>query len=101
MDLVPFDPEIERTLSRIRREKKSSTMSGQNEGMGETRPPTEEIPITEGTRNTPPHMDGARKFGEFINPTHEGYGSAIVRSPLNVNNFELKASIIQLVQNNT
>ena len=46
-------------------------------------------------------MDGTRKFGEFINPTHEGYGSAIVRSPLDVNSFELKASVIQLVQNNT
>ena len=69
-----------------------------NEGTGETneRPV---VDVNERTRNT--HMDGTRKFGEFINPTHEGYGSAIVRSPLTVNSFELKASVIQLVQNNT
>src|SRR5204863_4829593 len=68
------------------------------EGTGETneRPVTD---INEGTRNT--HMDGTRKFGEFINPMHGGYRSAIVRSPLTVNSFELKASVIQLVQNNT
>src|SRR4051812_26323389 len=62
-----------------------------NEGTDET--------STERKRNTP--MDGSRKFGEFINPTHEGYGSSIVRSPLAVNNFEFKASTIQLIQNNT
>src|SRR3954462_5752387 len=46
-------------------------------------------------------MDGTGRFGEFINPPHEGYGSVIVRSPLAVNSFELKASVIQLVQNYT
>ena len=41
-----------------------------------------------------------RKFGDYINPTTDGYGSAVVRSRLGVNNFELKPSFIQLIQNN-
>lgn len=45
-------------------------------------------------------MDTTRKFGNYINPNIEGYGSAVVRSPLAVNNFEFKASIIQFIQNN-
>ena len=69
-----------------------------NEGTGETN----ERSVTDiNGRTKNAHMDGTRKFGEFINSTHEGYGSAIVRSPLAVNSFELKASVIQLVQNNT
>src|SRR5438270_70113 len=103
-ELIPFDPEIEKKLSRIRRKKRRLDMSGRqeeilervNERTGETRPLTE---ATERMRNTP--MDGTMKLGEFINLTHEGYGSAIIRSPLAVNKFELKASTIQLVQNNT
>ena len=39
-------------------------------------------------------------FGDYMNPTTDGYGSAIVRAPLAVNSFELKASMIHLIQAN-
>lgn len=45
-------------------------------------------------------MDGTRNFGDYINPTIEGYGSAVVWSTLVVNNFEIKASTIQVEQKN-
>lgn len=51
---------------------------------------------TNATRNM--NMNCMRMFRDYINPTTECYRSSIVRSPLVVRNFELKASTIQLVQ---
>ena len=39
-------------------------------------------------------------FGDYMNPTAKEYRSVIVRTPLTLNNFELKACTIQFVQNN-
>src|SRR4051812_7988941 len=52
--------------------------------------------VNERTRNA--QMEGARMFADYITPTTEGYGSAVVRSPLTVNSFELKASTIGLIR---
>ena len=61
----------------------------------------EQTRLTEGEgTNAPRTTEGVRMFGEYMNPTAERYGSTIVRVPLAVNNFELNASTIQLVQSN-
>ena len=61
----------------------------------------EQTRLTEGEgTNAPRTTEGVRMFGDYMNPTTEGYGSAIVRTPLTVNSFELKASTIHLVQAN-
>src|SRR4051812_6096116 len=61
----------------------------------------EQACVTEGEgTNIPRNTDGVRMFGDYMNPTVQRYGSTIVRTPLAVNNFELNASTIQLVQAN-
>lgn len=50
------------------------------------------------TRNA--NMGTMRKIRDYINPITDRYGFAVVRLPIRVNNFELKALIIQLIQNN-
>ena len=76
-----FDPEIERSLRQLRRERRAvervfeSTMAEENE-----------------------HNDRAMK--DYLAPTLEGCSSSIVRPPVQANNFELKTSLIQFVQQN-
>ena len=61
----------------------------------------EQTRLTEGEgTNTPGDAEGVRLFGDYMKPTTEGYGSAVVRSPLTVNHFELKASVIGLIKDN-
>src|SRR4051812_49002171 len=50
--------------------------------------------------NIPRDAEGVNMFGDYMKPTTEGYGSAVVRSPLTVNTFELKASTIGLIKDN-
>ena len=75
MDFSDFDPEIEKTLRRLRLEKKAAEMAG-------------------------PHDDAEAKraLRDYAAPTLAGIASSIRRPAIQSNNFELKSGLIQMVQ---
>lgn len=77
-DLIAFDPKIERTLRRIRREQNQvNTIEDQ-------------VPIT-------PNNE-ARPLREYVVPLVNGIHSSIQRPIVQVNNFEIKPSMIQMLK---
>src|SRR5436189_6070192 len=42
-----------------------------------------------------------KKIREYSNPSADGFGSSIVRPPIEANSFELKPSMIQMIQHRT
>src|SRR3954462_13977248 len=42
-----------------------------------------------------------KKIREYSNPFADGFGSSIVRPPVEANSFELKPSMIQMIQHRT
>ena len=42
-----------------------------------------------------------KKIREYSNPSADGFGSSIVRPPVEANSFELKPSMIQMIQHRT
>ena len=76
-----FDLEIEHTLRQLRRERRSAkefleaTMTNENE-------------------------QNDRAIKDYLAPTLQGCSSSIVRLPIQLNNFELKTSLIRFVQQN-
>lgn len=75
LDLVPFDPEIERTLHRLKKEKKDCT--------------TENETMEEQLEN--------RTLGDYAVPLVTGATSSIRRPAIQANNFEIKPAILQMV----
>ena len=78
--LVPLDPEIDRTCRALRR-------------LQLTEPGT--IENNEQNENQNVHQ---RLLRDYAIPNAEGAGSSILRPPVNANNFELKPGLIQMVQ---
>ncbi|MED6111104.1 hypothetical protein PIB30_049479 [Stylosanthes scabra] len=74
--ILDFDPEIERLLTKLRKRSKLQKVIQEE--------------ISEGVRD---NMDDKAN-----NPTSNNYGSSMVRPAMEANNFELKPSLIQLVQ---
>ncbi|MED6117927.1 hypothetical protein PIB30_114593, partial [Stylosanthes scabra] len=90
-----FDPEIEKTLRKLRKQAKLQEHS-------------HEIPFEEAFEekefedeignNMAGNEDNnrGRKLADFSIPSAASYGSSVVRPAVDVNNFELKPSLIQL-----
>ncbi|GKV23246.1 hypothetical protein SLEP1_g32996 [Rubroshorea leprosula] len=74
-DLVPFDPEIDRTFREFLREQKQHIMAEEGEG-----------------------QNNARTLGSYTTPSLEGIASSIRRPAIQANNFEIKPTIIQMIQ---
>ncbi|MED6213549.1 hypothetical protein PIB30_094464 [Stylosanthes scabra] len=83
-----FDPEIERTLHKVRKQSKFQK-------------PIQEIPSEEVFEEVSANMaeegDQRKTLGDFTVPTTTSYGSSIVRSTIEANNFELKPALIHLM----
>ena len=74
-EIISFDREIERTLNSIRREQRQAlAMEGEQEI---------------------PHR---RLLCKYVVPNVNGPKSSIVRPPVNAKNFEIKPSLIHMVQ---
>ncbi|MED6165148.1 hypothetical protein PIB30_096790, partial [Stylosanthes scabra] len=76
-----FDPEIERILRKLKRQTKASRQLNFEE--------VEENNMA---------VDPRRTLGDYTIPSTASCGSSIIRSNVEANNFELKPSLIQLVQ---
>ncbi|MED6165886.1 hypothetical protein PIB30_103860, partial [Stylosanthes scabra] len=93
---LSFDPEIEWTLRKLRKQAKLQEH-------------IHEIPFEEALEGeelvdkTNDNMAGnedhnrGRKLADFLIPSATSCGSSVVRPAIDVNNFELKPSLIQLV----
>src|SRR3954465_14873408 len=90
---LTFDPEIERTLRNIRRQKRSQ-MAGREEGEGTN---IEQAATNE--EGTGRAIERSRKLKDYHTSITEGYGPSIVRPPIGQNNFELKPGFISMIQN--
>ena len=80
-EILPFDPEIERSFRRRRREADSREADFPKK-------PKEKM----GEPNTKPLRD-------YALPTTAGVQSAIVMPTIGANNFEIKSAMIQMMQN--
>ncbi|MED6212972.1 hypothetical protein PIB30_088719 [Stylosanthes scabra] len=84
--ILKFDPEIERTLRKLRKQSKQTHEISSEEVFEEVF----DNMAAEGTQ--------VKTLGEYSVPTTASCGSSIVRPTVDANNFELKPSLIQLVQ---
>ncbi|MED6166218.1 hypothetical protein PIB30_106911, partial [Stylosanthes scabra] len=93
---LSFDPEIEKTLRKI---KKQTKFQGYSHEI-----PFEEALEEEFEDKTGDNMAGNEnnnrgwKLADFSIPSAASCGSSVVRPAVDVNDFELKPSLIQLVQ---
>ncbi|XP_073137043.1 uncharacterized protein [Henckelia pumila] len=83
-DLIPLDLEIESTLRRIRRDQRQHNLALNFESEEEFDDMAEE--------------ENKRTLMDLHRPLVGGYGSNIVRPAVQANTFELKPSIIQMIQ---
>ncbi|MED6116196.1 hypothetical protein PIB30_097873, partial [Stylosanthes scabra] len=83
--ILNFDPEIERTLHKLRKQSKQTHEISSEEAFEEVF----DNMAAEGTQE--------KTLGEYFVPTTASCGSSIVRPTVDANNFELKPSLIQLV----
>ncbi|XP_073126749.1 uncharacterized protein [Henckelia pumila] len=83
-DLIPLDLEIESTLRRIRRDRRQNNLDLEFEYEEEFEDMAEE--------------ENNRTLMDLHRPLVGGYGSSIVRPAVQVNTFELKPAIIQMIQ---
>ncbi|MED6187686.1 hypothetical protein PIB30_078789 [Stylosanthes scabra] len=92
---LSFDPEIEKTLHKLRKQAKFQEHSHEI--------PFEETFEEEFEDKTGDSMasnednNRGRKLADFSIPSAASCGSSVVRPAVDVNNFELKPSLIQLV----
>ena len=75
MELLPLDPEIERTLREIRRERRN-----QARAMGDHN-----------------NIEQQRAIRDYFKPPVQEHYSGIQRQIINANNFKLKPSLISMV----
>ncbi|MED6151325.1 hypothetical protein PIB30_081425, partial [Stylosanthes scabra] len=78
-----FDPEIERTLRKLKKQSKASRQLN-----------FEEVEENMAAKNNNAQK---RTLGDYTIPSTTSCGSSIVRPTVKANNFELKPSLIQLV----
>ncbi|MED6159419.1 hypothetical protein PIB30_042194 [Stylosanthes scabra] len=83
-----YDYELERTLLRRRREARRARQAELEQQLNMATNNEDDM-NTDNNRVT---------LGQYINPTSESCGSTIRRPAIQANNFELKPSLIQLVQ---
>ena len=82
-NLEPFDPEIERTCRRNRKERRQKVNMADNNNAG---------------HNENIGADQNRALQEFAVPHLEGLNASIVRPQITANNFELKPVMFQMLQ---
>ena len=82
-ELQPFDPEIERTCRKNRRIRKQSTSI-----------------LSKTMANPDAEATDIKTLRDYAIPTVMGTNSGIRKPPVLANNFEIKPSIIQMVQAN-
>ena len=82
LELLPLDLEIERTLRGIRRERRN-----QARAMGDH-------------NNNNNNVEQQRAIRDYFKPPTQEHYSGIRRQTINANNFELKPSLISMVQQN-
>ena len=83
-ELIDFDPEIERTLRRIRRERKEKMAVNEGDEVMDIAPVQEH--------------NNDRPLYEYARPLVTGLHSSIRRPTVQANNFEIKPAIIQMIQ---
>ncbi|MED6112034.1 hypothetical protein PIB30_058012 [Stylosanthes scabra] len=89
--ILNFDPEIEKTLRKLRKQSKLLQQTHEN--------PSKEV-LEKGCDNMAEARNQRRTLANFTNPTTASYGSSIVWPTVEANNFELKPALVQLVQQN-
>ncbi|MED6225359.1 hypothetical protein PIB30_092918 [Stylosanthes scabra] len=107
--LIEFDPEIGKTLTKNRNRVKAQKALHREEHEANSEESVseefseeeiaEEISIEEDQNNMADNTNNQlRTLGDFSIPTTVSCGSSIVRPAVDANNFELKPSLIQLWQ---
>ena len=76
-ELVPLDPEIERTLRRIKKE-------------------NQEVPVE---TNTMAECADTRALRDYATPSANGFEMSIRNPTIQANNFEIKLGTIQMIHN--
>ena len=87
-ELIPLNPEIERTCRRNRKERRQELLQ-QRRMADDNR-----------NRDLGPVDQQPKTLRDYIIPTADGVHSSIVRPPIQANNFEIKLGVIQMLQNN-
>ncbi|MED6139471.1 hypothetical protein PIB30_084179, partial [Stylosanthes scabra] len=84
---IQFDPEIERTLRKLKKKTRQQTHTSREE--------EEEVVFEEVQENMATENNNAqrRTLGDYTIPGTTSCGSSIVRPTVEANNFELKPSI--------
>ncbi|MED6190950.1 hypothetical protein PIB30_111055, partial [Stylosanthes scabra] len=93
---LSFDPEIKKTLRKLRKQAKLQEHS--HEISFEEAFEEEEFEDRTGDNMAANENNRGRKLADFSIPSAASCGSCVVRPAVDVNNFELKPSLIQLVQ---
>ncbi|KAL0430890.1 UNVERIFIED_CONTAM: hypothetical protein Sradi_0715000 [Sesamum radiatum] len=88
-ELTPYDSEIERTFH----QRKNNIKRGENSGETDIE---EQLVIFEPTMEVMGAVE--RPMMEYSFPTADGMTSSIVKPAVEVNNFEIKPAIIQIIQ---
>ncbi|MED6163870.1 hypothetical protein PIB30_084200, partial [Stylosanthes scabra] len=103
MQLVNFDPEIEKTLTRNRNRVKfqralqgNPSVGNSSEDFTEVFSDSEEEVIQDNMADEE-HNNQWRTLRDYITPTTVSCSSSVVRPAVEANNFELKLFLIQLV----
>ena len=97
-NLEPFDPEIERTFRRLRNLIEDNLSLRKHVKMEETPPPVGAVGT--GTAiGAVKAEDHRRTLTEYEQPSLDGTTSCIMRPAVRANNFELKPSYAQMIQN--
>ncbi|MED6227070.1 hypothetical protein PIB30_109801, partial [Stylosanthes scabra] len=84
---IQFDPEIERTLRKLRKQAKQQQLQAAKENLVFEEP--DRISMADDIPN-----EQRRTLGDFTIPSTASCGSSIVRPTVEANNFELKPSLI-------
>ena len=94
LELIPLDLELEKT---IHEKKKQIIISRQS---------LRKMDLGDDTRNNPPRQqvlqnpqNGQRTMRDFVSPNVQVDQTPIVRPVVVVNNFEIKPTMIQMIQN--
>ena len=89
-DMFPLDTELERTLRNLRKVKSAETAIMADERMGQT--------VNQETTAERPSMQD--KIEDFWRPVIQEEYSAVRQPAIEANNFELKPTLITMVQQN-
>ncbi|XP_027368307.1 uncharacterized protein LOC113874269 [Abrus precatorius] len=100
--VLVFDPDIDRTLRRIRNDLRAENSAKKNQNLQFTpsSPNSAEKQVNSPTSSensmAEPHRQ--RTLGDYGVPNMHGYSSSIVRPTIQANHFEIKSALLHLVQ---